>query len=223
MHVSKAGFTAHSGKIAALLAVLSAAAFVGAVVLPAPHLGLDSGDQDWMAAGIVTLFVAATSTLIQRKQMSHERLWLQREYTTNIVQMAMDDPVYAQCWGPRVTPPDMDERLFYYVNMMLTVWSYAWEQRQIGDQQVRAYIRASFESEVSREYWRIFGAWRSHSRRRRERAFYQMIADEYRRAVESGPPSRSYEPPMNLATPLDPKSSRAKRRRSKSSGWPRQP
>ena len=182
------------GKIGVMLAAAAAsiAIFVGAALTPSVIAGLDSGDREWVAALVATLLVVAASTVLQRKQVRHERLWLQRGYTFDLLRMAMDDPIYAQCWGPRVSPPDVDERLYYYANLMIMGWSYAWEHGQIDAQQVRAYGQAFFESEVSREYWTRFGSWRSRSRGR-ERAFYRIIDDEYRSAITGGPPTRPYE------------------------------
>lgn len=190
-----AGFGESLGKIGVMLAAAAAsiAIFICAVLTPSVIAGLDSGDREWVAALIATLVVVAASTVLQRKQVRHERLWLQRGYTFDLLRMAMEDPIYAQCWGPRVSPPDVDERLFYYANLMIMGWSYAWEHGQIDGQQVRAYAQAFFDSEVSREYWTRFGSWRSHSRSR-ERAFYRIIDDEYRKAIDGGPPTRPYEP-----------------------------
>ncbi|MGN9907904.1 DUF6082 family protein [Phytohabitans sp. LJ34] len=189
------GFRESLGKIGVMLAVAAAsiAIFVGAALTPSVIASLDSGDREWVAALVATLLVVAASTMLQRKQVRHERLWLQRGYTFDLLRMAMDDPIYAQCWGPRVSPPDMDERLFYYANLVIMGWSYAWEHGQIDAQQVRAYAQAFFESEVSREYWTRYGSWRSRSRGR-ERAFYRIIDNEYRDAIAGGPPTRPYEP-----------------------------
>jgi hypothetical protein len=191
-----AGFADVLKKIVAALAAAatSIAIFAGALFTPALIADLDSGDRDWVAALFATVLVVVASMLLHRRQVRHERLCWQREYTVNLIKMAMEDPFYAQCWGPRVSPPHIEERGFAYVNLMLMGWSYAWEQGQIDDSQVKAYARASFENEIPRQYWQRMGGWRAQSRRRRERAFYRIIADEYRQAVESGPPTRPYEP-----------------------------
>lgn len=90
-------------KIGVMLAAAAAAIaiFVGAALTPSVIAGLDSGDREWVAALVATLLVVAASTVLQRKQVRHERLWLQRGYTFDLLRMAMDDPIYAQCWGPR--------------------------------------------------------------------------------------------------------------------------
>ncbi|BCB85782.1 DUF6082 family protein [Phytohabitans suffuscus] len=200
-----AGFAESLGKIGVALAAAAAsiAIFICAFLTPAVIADLDRGDRDWVAALVATLMVVAVSMMLQRGQVRHERLWLQREYTFNIIKMAIEDPIFTQCWGPRVSPPHMDERLFYYANLIIVGWSYAWEHGQIDGQQVRAYAKAFFETEVAREYWQRFGALRSHSRRR-ERAFFRIIDDEYLRALDSGPPSRPYERQAQPETPTPP-------------------
>lgn len=193
--------------------VCAGAVFFSAVLAvalsPIAITALDRGDRDWsrlsdigQTYGAVSallsalaLGVVATSLRLQRSQVRHERVWLQRELHLNVVKIALDDPVYAQCWGPRVAPPDIDERLFYYVNLIIMMWSYAWEHCQLQEDQVRSYTAALFESAVPREYWARFGGWCHPMRRCRERRFYQIVNDEYQKAVQAGPPTRPYEPP----------------------------
>lgn len=213
--------------------VTVAAAVVGSVVISMGVLlspmfigSLNRSDQDWarlseigeaygpVSALLATLALVAVSMslLVQHSQLRHDRLWLQREMNFSLLKVAMDDPIYGQCWGPRVSPPHVDERLFYYVNLILMHWSHASEHKQIPDDQVRRYAEGLFKSEVPRLYWECFGGLRS-SARRRDRAFYRIINDEYNKAVATGPPSRPFEPPRdeNRVRPSWPTSPYAKR------------
>ncbi|MDG4834030.1 DUF6082 family protein [Solwaraspora sp. WMMD1047] len=206
------------------LAVRGAALLAGLVVLISAPVGLllspmlistvDREDRDWarlsdigetygaVSAMLATLAlgVVSVSLILQRSQVRHERIWLQRELHVNIVSFAIEDPVFAQCWGPRVAPPDMDERLFYYLNLIVMLWSHAWEHRLLPERQARTYAQSLFESEVAREYWNRFGAWRAPAGSR-ERSFIRLVQQEYERAVLAGPPTRPYEPPAGFPGP----------------------
>ncbi|GAA4679439.1 DUF6082 family protein [Phytohabitans rumicis] len=193
---------------AAIAVAASVAISMGFLLSPMLVGSLNRSNQDWsrlseigeaygpVSALLATLALVAVSVslLLQRSQLRHDRLWLQREMTFNLLKVAMDDPAYGQCWGPRVSPPEVDERFFYYVNLILMVWSHTWENQQVSEDQIRTYARTLFDSEVPRLYWQRFGGLRSNARPQ-ERSFYRIINDEYVKAVTAGPPSRPFEPP----------------------------
>jgi hypothetical protein len=201
--------TEHLRKITAVVAAAMASVAISMGVLLSPMLigSLSQSGQDWtrlseigeaygpVSALLATLALAAVSVslLLQRSQLGHERLWLQREMTLNLLKIAMDNPIYRQCWGARISPDEVDESLFYYINLMLMSWSHAWEHRIVSEEQIRTYAELQFESEVPRLYWERFGGLRS-SARSRERAFYRIINNAFLKAVHAGPPSRLYEP-----------------------------
>lgn len=198
-------------KIATVTGAVVGSVGISMMVLVSPMIigSLNRGDQDWTrlseigeAYGPVSALLAALalvavslSLLLQHSQLRHDRLWLQREMNFNLLKVAMDDSSYAQCWGPRVSPVQVDESLFYYVNLILMHWSHASEHRQVSDDQIRRYASALFESEVPRLYWERHGGLRSNARRQ-DRAFYRIINEEYLKAVAAGPPARPYEPPQ---------------------------
>ena len=68
--------------------------------------------------------------------------------TDELVQLAMDEPMYRQCWGARIAPDDVDEALFYYCNRMIKSWRVAWELRDLSEAQARAYLANFFQRAV---------------------------------------------------------------------------
>jgi hypothetical protein len=116
------------------------------------------------------------------------------------VKLALDEPAYAQCWGSRFAPGHVDERLFFYTNFVVLNWSFAWEEKDLTEEQARTYLCTFFESEVPRMFWERHGQLH-HPRLSLTRAdrFVAMMNEEYLRAIRKGPPSRPHEP-MNSAT-----------------------
>ncbi|WP_033339982.1 DUF6082 family protein [Catenuloplanes japonicus] len=191
----------------AIVAVIALAAAVATVILLSPvAVGLISrGSQDWsqlseigQAYGGVSALLSAVAlaavVLLQRGQVRHERAWLLRERHLTVVKMALDDPFYAQCWGPRMAPDGVDERLFYYVNLILLLWQDSWIHGDISDDEVCNYAAGLFGGAVGREYWSRHGSWRLSLTRGRRRRFLRLIDGEFRLAVSAGPPIRLLEP-----------------------------
>lgn len=128
-----------------------------------------------------------------REPRSLEKALL-RERSREITRMAIDDPRLAQCWGARFAPPHIDETLFFYTNMIVQQWTYAWEDHLLTEEQARDYLRQFFDSEVPRMFWERHGDW--HQPRRtltRADQFIALMDSEYLCALKAGPPSRSYE------------------------------
>ncbi|GAB2566453.1 hypothetical protein Aab01nite_46300 [Paractinoplanes abujensis] len=155
----------------------------------------DIGQSYGPVAALLSALALCVAVLVQRRQIRQERVRMAREMHVNALRTAMDDPVYGQCWGARVTPDDVDEKLYYYTNMVISTWLYAWECGELSDNAVRAYVRAMAESEIPRAYWKQYGAWRllaAHGPRRR---FLSMVDAEFKAAEATGPPSRAVERP----------------------------
>jgi len=111
-----------------------------------------------------------------------------------LVQLAMDEPMYRQCWGARMAPEDIDEALFYYCNRMIKSWKIAWELRDLSEAQARVYLAAFFQSEIPRLFWHRHGRWQMKAKLTNRRArFVVIINEEYLQAIHLGPPTRARE------------------------------
>jgi hypothetical protein len=198
---------------AALVAVLVVAVVLAVLISPLIVNLLDTENRDWLrlsaigqAYGAVSALLSAAAlcliVVLQRAQVRHERTWMLRAMHLDVVRVAMDDPVYEQCWGARLAPHGIDERLFYYTNMILMLWFYSWEHGDLSDEQVRNYCRSMFASTVPREYWRLHGDWRLSAVRGRRRRFLSLVDAEYRRAEAAGPAIRPVEQPGEKTAPV---------------------
>jgi uncharacterized membrane protein len=199
-----------AGKILIVVGLVSGVVGVSAVVAISPILISDLyRDGDWtqpgnigQAYGAASAILAAlalafvgVSLILQRNQFRRHRRTIRRDCTRDIVKLAIDEPAFAQCWGSRFAPADVDERLFFYTNFVILNWSFAWEEGDLSERQARASLSSFFDSEVPRMFWERNGHFH-HSRLTRTKAdrFIAMMDEEYLRATRTGPPSRPYEP-----------------------------
>jgi hypothetical protein len=189
-----------SGAILLMLALLLAGVLFSPVMIGM----LGNTASDWgrlsdigQAYGAVSALLSAAAlgavVALQRGQTRRERTWRLRELHLDIVKLAMDEPMYAQCWGPRMAPENVDERLFYYVNLVVLMWAEFWEAGELRDAEVKSYVASLFESEVAREYWDWHGKWQVEAASGRRLRFLRIVDQEYDQAVLTNPPSRRLE------------------------------
>ncbi|HEU5107480.1 MAG TPA: DUF6082 family protein [Micromonosporaceae bacterium] len=213
---------------AAGLVALVGAVVIGVALSPVA-ISLIEGDRDWVrlstigqAYGPVSALLSAVAlgvvVLLQRHQLRHERRAMGRAMHLELLQVALDDPVYAQCWGPRMAPRDVDERLFFYASAVLSLWLHSYEIGELREDRLRSFVQGFFMAELPRAYWSWHGQWRlagAHGRRRR---FLLLVDEEFRAAERAGPPRRRLEraaPAQRRADRLTPRRRRsAPRRRS---------
>ncbi len=197
----------------AVSAALLLAGLIGASVIislsPSMLMAAYGTGGDWRQAADIGQAYGATSAilaggalaavlvslLLQRSQFKHARKIALRRSAHEIVMMAIENPQYAQCWGARFAPHDVDESLFFYTNLIVQQWAHAWADQQLTERQARSFIRQFFDSEVPRMFWERHGDWH-HPRRTLTHAdrFIELMNQEYLRAIKAGPPSRAYDP-----------------------------
>jgi len=157
----------------------------------------DIGQSYGAASAIIStvaLGVVLVGLVMQHQQFRSGRRQALSALTDDLVRLAMDEPIYRQCWGARTAPDDVDEALFYYCNSVIKSWKVAWELRELTEVQVRSYLANFFDSEVPRLFWHMHGDWHMRARRRNRRdRFLALVNEEYLRAVRSGPPARPRE------------------------------
>jgi hypothetical protein len=100
----------------------------------------DIGQAYGAASAMISAVALGVVVFGQHRQVRRARLQFLSEMTDDLVQLAMDEPMYRQCWGSRVAPDDVDEALFYYCNRMIKSWKIAWELRDLSEAQARAYL-----------------------------------------------------------------------------------
>src|SRR6266508_4512958 len=136
------GMTRVAAKLLIIAAVLGCLAGAVCVVALTPVIVASIYDSQDLAKlanigetyGAATAILSATalvvvcaSLLVQHRQFKIMLKSIQRERIRETVKIAMDNPQYAQCWGARVAPQHVDERLFYYANFLVLNWYDAWE------------------------------------------------------------------------------------------------
>lgn len=167
----------------------------------------DIGETYGAASALLATFALAAvllSLMVQYRQHRSARRNDHRQRTRETVLLALENPGYAQCWGPRFAPDHVDERLFFYASFVVLNWSYAWEDRLISELKLRELLRAFFGSEIPRMYWERNGEWQQPRRRwpRRQR-FLAVVNEEYLRAIKKGPPARGREPLQEPSRPFN--------------------
>jgi hypothetical protein len=154
----------------------------------------DIGQAYGAASAVISAVALAVLVVGQFRQTNRARLQALSDVTDELVQLAMDEPRYRQCWGARMAPDDIDEALFYYCNRMIKSWKIAWELRDLSDTQARGYLASFFQSEIPRLFWQQHGEWQMQAKLTNRRArFVVMINEEYLRATNAGPPARARE------------------------------
>ncbi|GAA0468291.1 hypothetical protein Ade02nite_79160 [Paractinoplanes deccanensis] len=185
-----------------------AAAMVSVILAPLLLIRLSAPGDDYSRASDIgqaygaasaviatlTLAVVMAGLAVQHRQLRNERVRSMLGSTEELVKIAMDEPVYRQCWGARVAPEGLDEDLFYYCNRILKAWKQGWDLREMSETQTRRFLANFFDSEVPRRFWELHGDWHEtvKARSRREQ-FLAIVNEEYLRATKGGPPSRARE------------------------------
>jgi hypothetical protein len=109
----------------------------------------DIGQAYGAASAVISAVALGLVVLGQYRQAHRARLQALFDMTDELVQLAMDEPMYRQCWGTRMAPDDIDEALFYYCNRMIKSWKIAWELRDLSEAQARAYLASFSERDPS--------------------------------------------------------------------------
>jgi hypothetical protein len=111
---------------------------------------------------------------------------------SGLLKLALDDPVYLQCWGRVVGQEDSIEKLFIYVNLIVSYWEAKWDLGGMDSKHARRMATSFFASEIPRAYWEKYGRKRrADFGGNKRRKFYDVLDDEYRKAIASGPPERA--------------------------------
>ncbi len=208
--------------LAILLLVLVAA---GLVIASPWALGAleDVGGKDWnqlskigATYGAVSAIIAAialfgvvASLVIQIREAKAAREQGLRDLHTNLMRMAMADPVYMECWGSYITESFDAERQFTYINLIFSHWHAMYEIGEVTDTRLRAIAVSLFSSAPGRRYWQAGGSfWKEMYSGRRSQRFYRILDTAYREALKKPPTfpnipvvSDSMQSPESLQSP----------------------
>ncbi len=196
--------------LAILLLILVAAGLV--IVSPWALSALDDvGGTDWnqlskigatygaLSAVIaaIALFGVVASLVIQTREAKSAREQGLRALHTDLMQMAMADPVYMECWGSYITENFDTERQFTYINLIISHLHSVYEIGEVTDTRLRANAVSLFSGTPGRRYWQAGGPfWKEMYPGRRSQRFYRILDEAYRETLKK-PPAASRIPVVN--------------------------
>lgn len=140
---------------------------------------------------VLALIGIAISLILQARENKANREQALRASHSDLMQKAMDDPLYARVWGALMAPGDFDsQREHMYVNLIISHWEMEYGLGAITEEHLRAIVHAVFSEEAGRRYWRSARSVRMiSSMGRKEERFHQILDEEFAKAGETGKPT----------------------------------
>jgi Family of unknown function (DUF6082) len=148
-------------------------------------IGQTYGVASALLAGLALTGVAA-SLFFQAREAKATREQALRALHGDLMQMAMEDPLYRACWGDFFSSEDEDaQRAHMYVNMIINHWLLMWELNAITEQHLRAIASVVLSGEIGHRFWSDGRELRMASvGTKRERRFNQILDEEYAKNSE---------------------------------------
>ncbi|MEV5412824.1 DUF6082 family protein [Thermopolyspora sp. NPDC052614] len=186
-----------------LLTVLLVLLSVALVVLSPFALDASGDDREWArrseigqtygaAAALLSVLALAAigvSLVLQAREAKIAREQASRATHTELLFMAMEDPMYRECWGPFTTA--QDEREFkqqLYTNLIVSYWQSRYELGTFTEEHLRHGAGTLFMGQPGRSFWEQAREPRMRtSRTRKARRFHTILDEEYRKAVAAVP------------------------------------
>ena len=138
------------------------------------------------------LLAVGFSLIFQMRELRQGRIQALREMHSGLLKLALNEPTYMQCWGHVIGREGPTEKLFVYANLIVSYWEAKWDLRSMDSQHARRLAADFFASEIPREYWKKYGITRElDAGPSNRRKFYEILNEEYWKAIASGPPERS--------------------------------
>ena len=159
----------------------------------------DIGQTYGAASAVLAAFAltgVALSLILQAREAKASRGQTLRALHTDLMRMAMEDPVYRACWGSFFTSDNTDEqRAHMYVNMIVNHWLMMWELRPITEAHLRSIAGVVLAGPISWRFWtdarqrRLLSAatWR-------ERHFNRILDEVYRTVPAPSLPASKSSP-----------------------------
>lgn len=155
------------------------------------NIGQTYGAASALLTGLALIGVAG-SMIFQVRAIEISRAESIRGQHAHLIEMALTDPVYMRAWGhdPNVYGGSDRLRQLMYINLIVSFWEDHYSLGDIHENTMRSDLATLFRGQAGREFWAI-GRYarppKSHTRRRRR--FYNIVEEEYQKAVTEGPPT----------------------------------
>jgi hypothetical protein len=155
----------------------------------------DIGQTYGVASALLTglaLIGVVGSMVFQVRAIRVSREQSSREHHTHLVEMALADPAYQQCWGgapAKYGTPD-GYRQQVYLNLIVSNWQKDYNLGGFRDHALRLASAHLFCGEAGRKFWATSRDIRLKvSESRRDRRFWRIMEQEYQKAIAAGPPT----------------------------------
>jgi hypothetical protein len=140
---------------------------------------------------VLALVGISVSLVLQAREAKVARDHASRTTHSELLQMAMQEPAYRECWGPiDFARSDEELRQHAYTNLIVSYWQSRFEVGTFSETHLRAGAAAMFAAAPGRRFWTVTRQVRlqtAHSRR--SRRFHRILDEEYEKAVAAGPPA----------------------------------
>jgi hypothetical protein len=154
------------------------------------NIGQTYGAASAVLTGLALIgVVVSVAFQVRATQASREQS--SQSHHTHLVEMALEDPVYQPCWGYAPEPSDVYKQHFY-LNLIISWWQHDYVLGGFPESALHHEVAQIFRGEAGRRFWAETRDYRIKvSGTRKERRFWRIVNDEYRKAVAEGPPTVS--------------------------------
>ncbi|WP_157519382.1 DUF6082 family protein [Herbidospora mongoliensis] len=140
----------------------------------------------------VALAGVAVSLILQGRALLIAREQTARTFHNELLKLSMDDEVLIRCWGTHPDSPLYFHKQHIYINIIFSHWEALFEIGMLDEMGLRhGLARELFPAEAPRTFWEEHGSDRIRSRRKmskRRKRVVEIVDEEYRKAIASGPP-----------------------------------
>ncbi|GII89116.1 hypothetical protein Ssi03_71060 [Sphaerisporangium siamense] len=144
------------------------------------------------AAALISVFALAAITVslvLQAREAKLAREQASRTTHNELITMALDEPLYRECWG--VFSAEKDEKSLrqqLYTNLIVSYWQTRFELGTFSETHLRHGATAIFSANPGRVFWRDAREARIRtSQTRKARRFHAIIDEEYSRSIAAKP------------------------------------
>ncbi len=144
------------------------------------------------AAALLSVFALAAITVslvLQAREAKLAREQASRATHNELITMALENPIYRECWG--VFSTETDERSLrqqLYTNLILSYWQTRFELGTFSETHLRHGATTIFSARPGRTFWKEAREARIRtSQTRKARRFHAILDEEYDRSVAATP------------------------------------
>lgn len=128
----------------------------------------------------------------QAREVSATRAQATRTFHFDLLRMELEDEGHMWAsgapWGAALPADYQRLRQHIFVHMWLSFWESQYLLNEMSVRSVRGAARELFSGKAAREYWEVVGHRRLEFNKGRDLEFLQIIDEQYKEAIRTGPP-----------------------------------